>query len=631
MASDTQSLTVISGPPGVGKTALALSWLYRHSDDFPDGELYVDLEGHRTDNLIAPSTVLPRFLHALGTEPDHVPADLAEQTALFRTVTAGRRIAVLCDNAKSAAQVRPLIPASAGGVCVVTSRWQLAPLLLDGATMASLEPLTTDSAVELLGRIAGQGRVAADETAARKLVMSCGRFPLAVCVEAALLATRPERSITSVVAGLLATLPSATPDEEVSMNACLDQSYDALLDDDARQLYRRIGLHPGSEFSTDTAEAIAAAHPPVHDVTYLLATLVDASLLTTAAPDRYRFHDLIQDHARSRAQRDDTAEQRADIVRRIVEHYLAVADAADRVLYPLRRRPEPVYAGPPPYVEPFTAPRAALARLDSERTNLLPVQRLAAESALHRAVWQLADAYWALFIYRPYHQDWISSHQLGLDGARADNHLLGEARLSNGLGVALREAGQCEEALRVFEDAQALRRRLGDRRGEALVLHHTGLAHRDLGDLGQASKALRTALALREETGDTRGIARGLSALGEVESLAGRHEQAITCLSKAREMIKGTGDRTVEPLIERLLGQAHLRAGDLTNARVHLSSALDALSDMDDVAEEGTTLEALAELAQEEDDAAAAQDFHARARAIYGRTRRADRREMTGE
>lgn len=619
-ASGDRPFVVISGPPGVGKTSAALAWLHRTSADYPSGQLYVDLHGNSTDRPVGPSTVLSWFLHALGFSPDQVPADLAEQTALYRTVTADRRIAVLCDNALSAAQVRPLLPASPDSVCLVTSRWRLTSLVLDGAVPLPLGPLETDAAVELLGRIAGSEVVTRDADTARSLVTSYGRFPLAVCVGASLLALRPAgRDLAATAQGLAATLRSAAADDEaVSMTACLDQSCAALPPDTAR-LYARLGLHPRPEFGAEVAHAVAATGPPISDVPERLTALVEASLLTTTGLGRYRFHDLIHQHARVCAESALTGTQQAETLHRIVDWYLATADRADHVLYPQRRRPEPRYDHPPPHLQEFRGPATALEWFEAERTNLMAVQRLAAEHRLHSPAWQLADAMWTLFANLRYYEDWITSHEIGIVEAIADHHLLAEARLRNGLGVALRLTARYDEALRAFGEALPLRRRLGDRRGEGLVLHNIGLVHRDLGDLDQAAAVLRESIAAKEEAGDTRGVARGYSAIGEVESLSGHHAEAISHLLRARAGLAGTGDRAFEALTERLLGEAQLRSGDRTAARAHLTAALARYAEAGPVFDVGTTHEALAELAEQEGRPADAREHYAQAQTVYTR------------
>ncbi|WP_181785791.1 tetratricopeptide repeat protein [Streptomyces phytophilus] len=615
---NSSALVSISGLPGVGKTSLALSWLHSRSEDFGDGQFYADLEGHRTDQATSPGHVLPRFLQALGVSPEQVPADLGGQVAHFRTVTAGRRIAVLCDNALSAAQVRALMPASAGSVCVVTSRWYLRSLMLDGAEFVQLDPLDTDSAVELLGNMAGHDRVARDAAAARELVISCGRFPLAVAVSAALLVARPGWSVATAMTGPAGGSHLAETDEEVSMKTRLDQVYTALPDDAAR-MYRRMGLHPGSEFDVGVAEAVAAAFPEISAPDQCLATLVQANLLGTNQPGRYHFHDLIHEHAHYRGEADDDAEVRERTVQRIIDHYLATADSADHVVYPQRRRPAPEYLLPPRESRTFPDFATAFGWLDDELGNLMAVLRLASERAYHSATWQIVDAMWGLFIYARYHRDWIASHEIGAEAAHACGHRVGEARLRTGLGVALRDAGRYEEALSAFGQALALRRENGDRRGEALVLHNVGLVHRQRDELHRAGELFRTALAIREEEADSRGVAREYSAIGEVESLLGHDDDAIRHLTKAMDMITGTADLNSEIPTRRRLGQAYLRAGDRPAARVQLDAALGKLRDSGTVFDEGTIREILGAIDEQEEDLASAREHYTQAEAVYAK------------
>ncbi len=609
-------LVSISGPPGVGKTSLALWWLHRHSENFADGQLYAALEGHRDDQPTSPGRVLPRFLQALGVHPDHVPADLAGQTAHFRTVTAGRRIAVLCDNALSAAQIRPLIPASAGSICVVTSRRHLRSLALDGAELVHLDPLDTDSAVELLGNLAGHDRVAADAAAARELVNSCGRFPLAVTLSAALLVTRPGWSLATAMPGPTAGSHLTEEDEETSMETRLDQVYTALPEPAAR-LYRRMSLHPGTEFDAGVPEAVAAVPPEIPAPVDQLATLVHASLLGTHRPGRYRFHDLIHEHARHRAEADDHPDLRELTVQRIIDHYLATANSADRVVYPQRRRPESEYLLPPREPRTFPDFATALAWLDDELGTLMAVQRLASAHGHDSAAWQIADALWGLFRYVRYPEDWITSYERGAAAARACGHRLGEARLRTGLGVALRDVGRYAEAHGALGWALVLRQEIGDRRGEALVLHNLGLLFLQRDELDQAGQWFRTALAIREEVADTRGTAREHSAIGEVESLLGHHDDALRHLTKAMDMIAGTADLSSEVPARRRLGQAYLRIGDRPAARTHLDAALGMLLDAGTVFDEGTIREILAEVAEQDADPASARDHYARAEEVY--------------
>ncbi|UED87749.1 tetratricopeptide repeat protein [Streptomyces profundus] len=601
VAEGAPGLVMISGPPGVGKTSLALAWLHRRIARFPDGQLYVDLRGHRIHQPIDVSTVLPRLLHALGVAPETIPGDLAGQTVLFRTVTADRRLAVLCDNAMSAAQVRPLIPASPGSVCLVTSRWRLTSLALDGAEMLPLGPLDTGSALELLGRIVGQERVAAHAAAARELVTAYGRFPLAVCVGAALLASRPGWNVATA-ASLVISPHTAAADapEEVSMDTSLDQFY-AALPEAARRLYRRLGSHPGPEFETELALAVAESGPAVGDPSGSLATLVEANLLTAVSAGRYRFHDLIHRHAQTRGETEDEPAQRVETERRMMDHYLATANAADAAASPLRRRPEPHYAYPPESTRTFPDIARGIAWFTLEHANLIATQRLAVERGYDEVVWQLADAMWPLFTYLRPHHDWITSHEWGAVAAARIGNPLGEARMRMGLGIALREGGRHAEALTALDEALALRRALDDRRGEGNVLHYVGLTHRHLGDLRRAAACLTEAVELRSEVGDKRGVARGQAELGDLASLRGDHQRAFALLGSALEtlMEATAADHGVIARLRRLMGEACLRAGQPAEARAHLEKALVLLSEVGPVFEAGRVHEALAEVAEE--------------------------------
>jgi hypothetical protein len=270
-------VVVISGPAGVGKTTLALRLFHDMRDRFPDGQLYVDLEAFTPSGPTDPERVLEWFLLALGVSGRNLPFGLASREALYRSLTADRALAILLDNAFSAAQVRPLLSASRGSAVMVTSRLRLAGLSLDGARFTEVDPLSVDDSVELLNNIVGSGRLVGEPNKTEELARLCGGMPIALSVVGARLAAYPHRSVSSELGNLRGDgrLAGLALDED-SVEAIFDVSYAELPAQQAR-VYRLCSLHPGPVFGV--AVATAAIDSRTDDVEESLYALVDRSLI----------------------------------------------------------------------------------------------------------------------------------------------------------------------------------------------------------------------------------------------------------------------------------------------------------------------------------------------------------------
>ncbi|HKT02946.1 MAG TPA: NB-ARC domain-containing protein, partial [Rugosimonospora sp.] len=183
----TVVITAIGGTAGVGKTTLAVYWAHQVADRFPDGHFYVNLRGFDPDGrAMDPVTATRGFLDALGVPPTRVPADPDAQTALYRSMLAGKRMLLVLDNARDAAQVRPLLPAAPGCLVVITSRNLLSSLVAaEGAHPVTLDLFTAAEAREALANRLGADRVAAEPEAVDALIERCARLPLALAVVAA--------------------------------------------------------------------------------------------------------------------------------------------------------------------------------------------------------------------------------------------------------------------------------------------------------------------------------------------------------------------------------------------------------------------------------------------------------------
>lgn len=542
-------LVVLSGPGGVGKTSLALRWLQDRRSTFPDGQLYADLGAHALTGPVAPEDVLEGFLHALGI--GDIPPQLARRAALFRSVTARRRLSVLLDNAVSAAQVRPLLPTS--GTVVVTSRWRLSSLGLDGARFVDVAPMDIAESVELLETVVGQGRLALEPDAAQEVARLCGGLPIALSVVGARLSTRPRRTFEREVVELRDDrLPAL--DESASVRSVLDLSYVDLPERQAR-LYRLCAWHPGSHF--DVSVAAAMIEEPEYDVEDALEDLVEKSLLSEAGDDRFRFHDLLRVHARGKADPDRSA-----AVRRAVDWYLARAVEADHVVAPDRARSGPMYSLA--RKDAYSTPEEAMRWLVLERENLVR----AVEVAPANLRWQLCEPLWALFTHHHLYSDWISTHRLGVAAAGECGELVAQARLRTRLALALINTGALDEAVVELEAVLAL----DDPPSRSTALTLLGRVNRERGEPERALELYREALALRTRD---RGRGQARRRIGEALLALGRYTEAIAELELAESLLT---DATERARAWTFLARACRLAGRPDRARALLDSALDGLS-----------------------------------------------------
>ncbi|MEV4613523.1 BTAD domain-containing putative transcriptional regulator [Kitasatospora sp. NPDC049258] len=285
---------VISGQPGVGKSALAGQVAHATRAAFPDGTLHAELRG-TDDSPAPPAAVLRTFLIALGVPADLVPVGLEERISLYRSLLTGRRVLVVLDDARDSAQVRPLLPGGPGCAALVTSRYRLADLV--GAVQLELDVLSAAEAELLLRRMVGTARLAADPQAATQVVAACGRLPLALRICAARLGARPGWSMRHLADRLADQLMLLNELRVCSLDirASVEPSYRAL-EPAAARAFRLLATATDGPLST--AQAARALHLPLPAAEHLLERLVDAHLLVTGAPGRYRYPALLRAFAR---------------------------------------------------------------------------------------------------------------------------------------------------------------------------------------------------------------------------------------------------------------------------------------------------------------------------------------------
>jgi DNA-binding SARP family transcriptional activator/tetratricopeptide (TPR) repeat protein len=620
-------ISAVSGAAGVGKTALAVQWAHRVAEQFPDGQLYVNLRGFDpTGEPMPPAQAVRGFLDALGVPPQRIPADLDAQAALYRSLLAGKRILVVLDNARDAAQVRPLLPGASTALAVVTSRNQLTALVAAAAAHPlSLDVLTPGEAHELLAHRLGADRLAAEPDAVAQIIAACARLPLALAIVAAR-AQQTNFPLTTLAANLAADLGRAgrrldaldAGDPRTQARAVFSWSYTALTPPAAR-LFRLLGLHPGPDISAAAAASLAGQPP--RETSRLLTELASANLITEHTPGRYTVHDLLWVYATDLAHTHDTDPQRHAATHRILDHYLHSAYTADRLLNPAR---DPITLTPPLLgVTPETPidHRQALDWFTAEHPVLLAAIDHAATTGFDTHTWQLT---WTIVHFLYWRGHWHDQAAAGRTAVAAAERLADPAAQGRGhrilalaytmlgrlddahtqlsqalelatqagdqavqaqthvvLGLVWERQGRYTEALHHAQQAVHLYRATAHQAGQALALNAVGRSHALLGDYRQALTACQQALTLHQDLGDRHGQAASWDSLGYAHHHLGHHTQAITCYHHAVELSRDFGDRYGEADTLTHLGDTHQAAGDVDSARQCYKQALTILTELD--------------------------------------------------
>jgi DNA-binding SARP family transcriptional activator/tetratricopeptide (TPR) repeat protein len=564
-------VVVVAGAGGLGKTTLAVHAAHRARGFFPDGQMYVNLSA-ASGQPAAPGEVLAGFLRDLGVDGGKVPAGSGERAAMYRTQLAGRRMLILLDDAKDAAQVRPLLPGSASCAVLVTTRSRMPDL--PGTELVDLGTLADPEALELLSRIAGDARPAAEPEATAEILRACAGLPLAVRICAARLATRPRWPVATMAARLrderrrLDELQAG----DLEVRASFQVSYGSLRAgrhrSDAARVFRLLGLWQGQWISLPAAAALAGEREA--DLSGTLEALVDANLLESPEPDWYQLHDLLRLFAAERAHAEETRESKLEAVTRLLGWYLATATAAADLLSPHRYRipdDEPPEPGPPP-----GSAHDALAWYDREHANLMAAIRQAAAAGFHDAAWRLPTALFELLGRRHNWSDCITAHRIAVTSAHLSGSRLGKAWALHNLGYGLASVGD-EEAFTFLQEASAIRHEMNDLGGEGQAAIAIADAHNKLhGPQAAYEHSLRCLKPLRR-AGNPPRLAMGLNNHGDYCRLLGKVDEATECFEEALGILTATGGGYGHGLVLVNLGRIYLKSRRFLEAIDSLSEA----------------------------------------------------------
>ncbi|MEU4626368.1 BTAD domain-containing putative transcriptional regulator [Actinoplanes sp. NPDC023801] len=621
MASDDPDqlavpIVVMTGKPGIGKTALGVHLSHRLAPRYPDGQLFADLHG-RASSRVSPMQILERFLRTLGVPGTSIPEGLEERAEMYRGLLSNRRILVVLDNVGSETQVLPLLPGNPATAVLVTTRSRLGALA--GAVHVDIDVLDPLQCVELLSRIAGAERFEAEAEATRTLIELCGRLPLALRIAGARLSARPHWTVDQLVERL--ENESRRLDElnhgAMGIRVSISITYDNI-SDPARRLFRLLAVLDCPVFPVWVCAALLdESLTDAHD---LLDQLVEAQLVEMAGagqgPHRqYRFHDLIRVFARERLAAEEPLGERNAALQRVFGGLLFLAEEAHRKLYGQSNRQ--LHSTATRWVIPARATDRLLAEplgwFERERQLISASVRQAAKVGAVEFCWDLAVTAVTLFDSRVYLNDWRETHEVALAAVRQAGDRLGQAVVLYSLGslnivenrftdarrrleaaaelfeIVAEDHGQAlasrniaylermdgnlAEAARRYEKTLALLRRIGDLAASAYVLHSMAQVELELGDAVSAKEMLVEALELSRQVGSRRIEAQALHRLGDAHLQADEPDRAVQVFDEALTVVHDLGDPIGEAYAKLGLGMAYTRGGDWAKAQAALSSA----------------------------------------------------------
>ena len=581
-ASGLVVVTAIDGIAGVGKTALAVHAAHRLLPQFPDGQLYADLRGYTEGQSPAePGEVLEVFLRSLGARADDMPASAEERSGLLRQLLATRQVLIVLDNARSEAQVRPLLPGTGGSLVLITSRSVLPGLEVD--ERIDLDVLPADEATALLAGLIGMQRAAAEPAAVEQVAGWCGWLPLALRISGQLLAAHPAWPVAK-----LARMLSGERDRlqqlaagDLRVRAAFEVSYQQLAEGDAR-IFRQLGLHPGPDFDVVAAASLARIEEEAAGL--VLDRLVLAHLVTEDGSGRFGMHDLLRLFARATCHEADDQATRDAAEARLVGHHADLARFLDSCLDP-RQRQAAEQAG-----EPLPLMPEALAKFETERPNLLAALGLAVDRGWDEQVVQLGDSMGESLTFLRYLGDLVTVREAALAAARRAGDTPAEGKALDNLGKAYRRMRRYEDAIGCYEKSLAIFRESGDRYGEGTTLKNLGNAYRELGRFADAIGYYEKSLAIYRESGERHGEGRTLRNLGKAYRELGRFEETIGYYEKSLATFRESGDRYGEGRTLRNLGEACRELGRFEDAIGFYEESLAIYRESGERHGEGTTL-----------------------------------------
>ncbi|MFF8910798.1 tetratricopeptide repeat protein [Streptomyces olivaceoviridis] len=608
------AVSAISGMAGVGKTTLAVHWAHQVAERFPDGQLYVNLRGfENAGRPLDPGEALGGFLRALGVPSDDMPTSTGQRSALFREETAARKLIVVLDNARSAEQVRPLLPDATGCLTIITSRDRLTGLTAtEGVCLIGLDVWSEAEALAALSARIGDGRCHAEPEAAAELVGLCGYLPLAVALVGAQLSAAPRMPLSLAVRELRGTQPRldalSSDDQRVDVRAVFSRSYQALTPEAAR-FFRYLSVHPGPAVSVEAAASVAALEMPA--ARRHLRELDSAGLLSRDADGRYTLHDLVRAYGTELFDRE--RDDRLAAETRLLDYLHHNARTANRFVTQFRSGlPDDPAPG---VVHVAIANRGGgLSWFRQEEPAATAALRAVDDARLRRRRINLAQEWVGYNAVAGRWSEEITASRIALDAALRLDDPIAVVRSSRYLARALVETGRVEEAdepvdlildqlhrlpvehratterniswvhgfqsrhTEALEHARrglAIARELHQRHEIALALIHVGWSLCRLGDHHQTIAMCRQAIPMLRDLKDSRNVGVAWDNIGYAQHHLGDLDAAVVSYRKAIRIYQGIHSDYGQAEVLDNLASAQLERGETEQARESWTRAAD--------------------------------------------------------
>ncbi|MEU8153097.1 BTAD domain-containing putative transcriptional regulator [Micromonospora sp. NPDC048986] len=566
----TAVVQVINGMAGVGKTTLALEVATQLADDYPDAQLFVDLQGHGAGMQMDPAAALVILLRQLGVPASHIPVEPDHRISLWRAELATRRSVLVLDNVGSSEQLTPLLPASPGTLVLVTSRRRL--LVSGHAPPTSLTVLTPNEAIDLLAKVAGRDRIHTDSGSAAMVARHCGYLPLAIRLAGARLAHRPGWRVADLARRLhLATpLMSELTAEDHSVASAFSLSYEPLREP-VRRMFRMLSLHPGKLFGLDAAAALTDL--PLADAESAVAELVNHHLLEEPEVGRFQFHDLVRDYARGLALSIDEPADRTTAIGRLLNYCMYACLAATQAMGNTTLLAQSLGLKQPLRPDLLSALPPTVHWLEQERDNLCALVRLAAEGSHPHQAWRLTRLTWRFYFVRGYPDHLSEAQEYGLAAARQLNDQAAIGMICNYRAFTHLRNGDCQQALRDLEAAVEARESIGDRLGASVSRGNIAIVYWHMGRLTDSVEVSRRDLRDRRSLGQDQPFV--MSNLGLPLMFLGRHEEALRTHRQHLFQARLTGSPFNIALALTNIGAVRSRLGQHSIAARYLRASLE--------------------------------------------------------